>query len=153
MQATMQQDQSDHKQRNHALRFVLAQLIVTLIISALLLIIGYTSADYTNAYSAFLGGLIATLANGWFALKVFRSRKVDHQIIHQPEKAAETLLATFYTGEIYKFIFTGAMFVIVFKLITPISVIALLATYFLIHLTPAAVNFFVVDDMKSDASN
>ncbi len=130
MQKTMQQSQLDLSQKKTvgqpASRFILAQLITTLALSASLLII-----DYTVAYSALAGGLIATLANGWFALKVFRIK---------PNETAETLLATFYVGAIYKFVFTGAMFVIVFVVIETLNVVAFLGLYFLIHMTPAVVN-------------
>ena len=126
----MQQSQLDLSQKKTvgqpASRFILAQLITTLALSATLLII-----DYTVAYSALAGGLIATLANGWFALKVFRIK---------PNETAETLLATFYVGAIYKFVFTGAMFVIVFVVIETLNVVAFLGLYFLIHMTPAVVN-------------
>ena len=126
----MQQTQLDLSQKETAAqlasRFILVQLITTLVLSATLLII-----DYTVAYSALAGGLIATLANGWFALKVFRVK---------PNETAETLLATFYIGEIYKFVFTGAMFVIAFVVIETLNVVAFLGLYFLIHMTPAVVN-------------
>ena len=130
MQKIMQQSQLDLSQKKtaeqSASRFIIAQLITTLALSAALLII-----DYTMAYSALAGGMIATLANGWFALKVFRVK---------PNETAETLLATFYTGEIYKFVFTGAMFVIAFVVIETLNVVAFLGLYFLIHMTPALVN-------------
>jgi len=126
----MQQNQRDLSQKRHASKtaqgFVLAQLIATLVLSVALLIIGYEVA-----YSALAGGLIATLANGWFALKVFRIK---------PNETAETLLATFYVGEIYKFVFTGAMFIIAFVVIETLNVVAFLGLYFLIHMTPAVVN-------------
>jgi len=126
----MQQSQLDLSQKKTAgqpaTRFILAQLITTLALSATLLII-----DYTVAYSALAGGLIATLANGWFALKVFRIK---------PNETAETLLATFYVGAIYKFVFTGAMFVIAFVVVETLNVVAFLGLYFLIHMTPAVVN-------------
>ncbi len=114
--------------RQLAFRFIITQLLATIVLSAILLIF-----DYVVAYSSFTGGLIATLANAWFAIKVFRVK---------PTVAAETLLTTFYVGEIYKFVFTGAMFVIAFVLIKPLNVVALLVTYFLIHMTPAVLNAF-----------
>jgi len=118
----------------------LAQLIATIVLSATLLIY-----DFTVAYSALAGGLIATLANAWFALKVFRVKSVE---------TPEVLLTTFYVGEIYKFILTGAMFIIVFVLIKPLNVVALLGIYFLIHITPAVVNAFDRDSrVKEDAGN
>lgn len=128
MQNTMQQKQPENRQQNQALKFIKAQFLVTFVLSLILL-----TFDYTVAYSALVGGLIAALANSWFALKVFRVGS---------KETAETLLATFYVGEIYKFIFTGAMFIMAFVLIKPVNVIALLVTYFLIHMTPAVVNVF-----------
>ncbi len=140
MQKSMQQDQLHLSQQNQAQksagRFILAQLIATIVLSATLLIY-----DFTVAYSALAGGLIATLGNAWFAIKVFRVKS---------EETPETLLATFYVGEIYKFVFTGAMFVIVFVLIKPLNVVALLGIYFLIHMTPAVVNVFSRDDLVKE---
>ena len=136
MQNTMQQDQPEQKQHNQALRFIVAQFVVTLGVTAALLMV-----DYIIAYSALAGGLIATLANAWFALKVFRVKS---------KETAETLLATFYVGEIYKFLFTGAMFIMAFVLIKPLSVVALLITYFLVHMTPAVVNVFSRDSSIRD---
>jgi ATP synthase protein I len=143
MQKTMQQDQlnldlerQNQASRQQVFRFVLTQLLLTIVLSAILLFF-----DYVVAYSAFVGGLIATLANTWFAIKVFRVKSTV---------AAETLLATFYVGEIYKFVFTGAMFVMAFVLIKPLSIVALLLTYFLIHMTPAVQNAFGRDSISSD---
>jgi len=100
MQKTMQQNQHDLSQKKQAERlvgrFILTQFMVTLILSAALLIY-----DYTVAYSALAGGMVATLANAWFAIKVFQVKS---------EETPETVLTTFYVGEIYKFVFTGAMF-------------------------------------------
>lgn len=147
MQKTMQQDQLeagnvDQEQqpdlqkvellnqasRQQVFRFVMAQLLATLVVAAILLMF-----DRVVAYSSLVGGLIATLANAWLAIKVFRVKSTV---------AAESLLTTFYVGEIYKFVFTGAMFIVAFVLIKPVSAIALLLTYFLIHMTPAVVNVF-----------
>jgi len=128
-------EQQHQRSRQQVFRFILTQLLVAIILSAILLFF-----DRIVAYSSLIGGLIATLANAWFAIKVFRVK---------PTVAAETLLTTFYVGEIYKFIFTGAMFIIAFVLIKPISVVALLVTYFFIHMTPAVVNVLAKDTMSS----
>ena len=117
--------------RQQVFRFVLTQLMITLVLSGILFFF-----DRIVAYSSLTGGLIATLANAWFAIKVFRVK---------PTVAAESLLTTFYVGEIGKFVFTGAMFIIAFVLIKPISVVALLLTYLFIHITPAVQNVFVKD--------
>ena len=130
-----QLEQQNQLSRQQVFRFILTQLLATIILSAVLLFF-----DRVVAYSSLIGGLIATLANTWFALKVFRIK---------PTVAAETLLTTFYVGEIYKFIFTGAMFMIAFVLIKPISVVALLVTYFFIHMTPAVVNVLAKDNISS----
>jgi hypothetical protein len=46
------------------------------------------------------------------------------------------------------------MFIIVFVLIKPINVVALLVIYFLIHMTPAVVNVFSRDSLvKENAGN
>jgi ATP synthase protein I len=130
MQKIMRQNQHELSQKKQAerlvRRFILTQLMTTLVLSAALLIY-----DYTAAYSALAGGMIATLANAWFAIKVFQVKS---------EETPETVLTTFYVGEIYKFVFTGAMFVIAFVLIKPLSIVAFMGLYFLIHMTPAVVN-------------
>ncbi len=124
----MQQDQQDLTQQHQqskaqAISYVKSQLVLTLALSALLLIFGVV-----KAYSALTGGLIATIATAWFAYKVFRVR---------PDSAAVTMLASAYVGEIYKIFLTGALFICAFVLIKPISAAALLITYFVIYMTPA----------------
>jgi len=132
MQKSMQRDQLDldrlNQERKLASKYILMQLCATILLSAALLIY-----DFTVAYSALTGGLIATLANAWLALKVFRVNT---------KAAPGVLLTAFYVGEIYKFILTGAMFVIAFVLIEPLNIVALLAIYFTIHITPAVMNAF-----------
>ncbi|MFV2004302.1 MAG: ATP synthase subunit I [Gammaproteobacteria bacterium] len=127
----MQQDQLDltqqHQQsKRQAISYIKAQLVLTVVISALLLIF-----DVVKAYSALTGGLIATIASAWFAYKVFRV---------SPGSAAETMLASAYMGEIYKIVLTGALFLCAFVLIRPVSAVVLLITYFVIHMTPALVS-------------
>ena len=133
MQKIMQQDQLDlnrqHTQsKRQAIRYIQSQLALTIAISIMLLFI-----DLVMAYSALAGGLIATIASAWFAYKVFRVT---------PESAAETMLISAYMGEIYKIVLTGALFLCAFVLIEPISAVALLITYFVIHMTPAMVSVF-----------
>ncbi|NNJ97155.1 MAG: hypothetical protein HKP12_08340 [Gammaproteobacteria bacterium] len=112
--------------------YVLAQLAVTSVLSVILL--GwYWPNGWTEAYSALAGGSIATLANAWFAFKVF-SRK--------PSERADIVLRSFYWGELNKILFTCAMFVAAFVLIRPVNAAALLAVYFFVHMTPAVVNVF-----------
>ncbi len=126
-----QLEQQNQLSRQQVFRFVLSQLLATIMLSVILLFF-----DRVVAYSSLIGGLIATLANAWFAIKVFRVK---------PTAAAETLLTTFYVGEIGKFVFTGAMFMIAFVMIKPISVVTLLLTYLFIHIIPAVQNVFAKD--------
>jgi ATP synthase protein I len=131
MQKTMQKDQLDlsqqHRQsKEQAINYIKSQLILTIAISIILFFF-----DVVMAYSALTGGMIATIASAWFAYKVFRV---------SPDSAAQTMLASAYTGEIYKIILTGALFICAFVLIKPVSALALLITYFVIHMTPAMVS-------------
>jgi ATP synthase protein I len=102
--------------------FVIAQLITSVVLAGLLLFY-----DLTAAYSGLIGGLIAALANGWFALKVFTARG----------KQPAQMLRSFYSAEINKLILTGSLFVAVFVLLKPVNAAALLAAYFLVHMLPA----------------
>ena len=114
---------------NRVVGYVVPQLILTVVVSALLLLVSMAAA-----YSALTGGLIAIVTSTWFALKVFAARHTD-------EPAVE--LRSFYWAEINKIVLTGAMFVAVFVLIKPVNGAALLAVYFLVYITP-----LVVDVMK-----
>jgi len=93
----------------------------------------YWPSGWTAAYSALAGGMIATLANAWFAYKVLG-----------PGQSSEpaTVLRGFYLGELNKILFTCAMFAAAFVLIRPVNAAALLAVYFFVHMTPAVVNVF-----------
>ena len=135
----MQHDQlnlsQQHRQsKQQAIKYIKSQLLLTVVISVILLVF-----DGVMAYSALTGGLVATIANAWFAYKVFSV---------SPDSAAETMVASAYMGEIYKIILTGALFISAFVVIKPISAAALLITYFVIHMTPA-----VVSGLDSKAGN
>jgi ATP synthase protein I len=139
----MQQDQLDlnrqHTQsKKQAIRYIQSQLALTMVISIVLFFI-----DLVMAYSALTGGLIATVASAWFAYKVFRVT---------PDSAAEMMLVSAYMGEIYKIVLTGALFLCAFVLIKPISAVALLITYFVIHMTPAMVSVLSDDSEHSNGN-
>ena len=91
----------------------------------------YWPDGWTAAYSALTGGVIATLANAWFTLKVFGASYSDEPSV---------VLRTFYWGELNKILFTCAMFVAAFVLIKPVNAAALLAVYFFVHMTPAMIS-------------
>jgi F0F1-type ATP synthase assembly protein I len=144
----MRQDRPDLNQQNlqakrQAVKFVWSQLILTIVLSLLWL----SFFDIVKAYSAFAGGMIATTATAWFAYKVFRIGPEQVSL----DRAAATMLASAYTGEIYKIVLTGALFICAFVLIRPVSGLALLITYFVIHMTPALVS--VISDAGNGAGS
>lgn len=128
--------EQDQLSRRRAITYLVVQLALSLLLSALLFLI-----DTVSAYSALAGGMIATIASAWFTWRVFR---VD------ANSAARAMLASVYVGEIYKLVLTGALFICVFVLVSPLNAPALFLTYFLIHITPLLVNIFDgnVDDIK-----
>jgi ATP synthase protein I len=106
-----------------AKKIVLSQLGATALISVLVLPLGWV---YT--YSALIGGLIAALANGYFATRIFRPYRAQ-----EPEK----LVFSFYGAEIKKLLLTGLMFVGAILWIDPLSIGALFGGYLIIQLVPA----------------
>ena len=111
---------------NRVVAYVIPQLILTIVVAALLILVSITAA-----YSALIGGVIATVTSTWFALKVFTARQTN-------EPAVE--LRSFYLAEINKIILTGAMFATVFVLIKPVNGAALLVVYFFVYITPVVVD-------------
>jgi ATP synthase protein I len=131
MQKTMRHDPLDlakqHQQsKQQAIRFIRWQLVLTAAISLFLLFF-----DTVMAYSALTGGLIATVANAWFAYKVFRIG---------PDNPVEIMVASAYIGEIYKIILIGALFLSAFILIRPVSAVVLLISFFVIYMSPVVVS-------------
>ena len=120
--------EQDMLSRRRALVYLIAQLVLSLSATALLILY-----DSVSAYSALTGGMIATVSNAWFTYRVFRVSATS---------AASAMLASVYVGEIYKIMLTGALFVCAFVLIEPIDALALFVTYFLVHITPLLVNVF-----------
>lgn len=122
-----------------AIRFIIAQLAVSVILSILLLL-----HDWTAAYSGLTGGMIATLSTAWFAVKVF-GIKLDR---HPAE-----ILRRFYLGEINKILITVSLFIAAFVLIRPVNAAALIAMYFLVYVTPFVVDVFFDDGVYKIEDN
>ena len=116
-----------------AFRLVLAQLAVTVSLAAVLFIYGGDDAARTSAVSALAGGMIATVANGWFSLKVFGQTTDDVKV----------MVRSLYLGEANKLLMTAAMFAAAFVLIDPVNGFALIAVYFLVHMTPFVATVFM----------
>jgi len=95
--------------------------------------------DKSYLLSVLAGGLIASLANGYFAWKVFAK---------QQEAGENQILSTYYKAEVGKIILTVSMFVVVFNLIKPLNVIALMSAYLLITMIPWLASFFINNDKE-----
>ena len=112
--------------------YLLAQLAATAVIFVPLLVI-----DRALAWSSLAGGLIATVTTGWFAVKLFAAGRKPGL-----ENGA-VAVRRFYWGELNKVVLTAALFVIAFVYIRPVSAAALLATYFIVHITPSLYELIV----------
>ena len=113
-------------------RIILIQLMASLILSALLLVLGWV-----YAWSALAGGLIATLAHAYFAWKVFGK---------QQETEPEQILATYYRAEVGKIILTVMLFIGAIVMIKPLSIVTLMGVYLFNHLIPWLASFILPDD-------
>ncbi len=111
--------------RRRAKRIVVAQLAATLAAALLLLLLGYV-----HALSSLAGGAIATLANAWFALRVFSGYRAQ-----QPER----LLGRLYGAEFQKLLLVGFMFAVTMIWMRPLSAVALFGTFMLVQLVPIVV--------------
>lgn len=78
--------------------------------------------------SGLLGGLIALLANVFFAYKAFR---------YFGARSSKAIVQSFWAGEMGKQILTAALFALVFVGVKPLEPVALLAGYLLVLLTGA----------------
>ena len=105
-------------QRRAGLILVL-QVVVTLITA-----IGALAADGNAAFSALVGGLIATLGNALFALWVFG-----------PYRAQEpgNMLTRFYGAELLKVALIVLLFAVTFIWVKPLNVVALFVAFFLVQ--------------------
>ena len=118
------------------------QILLIQFVSSLLAGLLVWLFDQTYAISVLAGGATASLANGYFAWKVFGKQ----------QEAGETqILSTYYKAEVGKIILTVSLFVVVFNVIKPLNVIALMCAYLLITMIPWLVSFFINTD-KEDAS-
>ncbi|HHH38603.1 MAG TPA: F0F1 ATP synthase assembly protein I [Sedimenticola sp.] len=112
--------------RRRAGRIIIAQLLATLVAALLLL-----AAGRVYALSALAGGTIATLANGWFALRVFAGYRAQ-----RPER----LLGRFYGAELQKLLLVAVLFAGVMLWLRPLSAAALFGTFMLVQLVPVLVS-------------
>lgn len=92
-------------------------------------------SDY--GYAVLVGGLIASVTNGYFAWKVFSKQR---------ETRSAEILSTYYRAEVGKIILTVMLFVAAIIAIKPLNIIALTGAYLLITMIPLLASFFIFKD-------
>jgi ATP synthase protein I len=112
-----------------AFRMVGAQLAASLLLALLLLFVGWV-----HAWSAFAGGLISALGNGFAAARIFA-----------PYRAQEPgrLVGRFYAAELGKLVLSGLLFAAALLWIEPLSVGALFGGFMAIQMVPMLVARFL----------
>jgi len=116
-------------------RILLMQFTATIVISVLLLVF-----NVIWFWSALTGGLTATLANAYFAWKVFAK---------QQETEPGKILATYYGAEVSKIVLTVMLFIAAIVMIKPLNIIALMGMYLFNQFTPWLVSFFWNDPSEN----
>ena len=110
-----------------ARRILVVQFVATVALSVALLVV-----DPIYGWSGLAGGLIATLANAYFAWKVFAK---------QQESEPEQILATYYRAEVSKIILTVMLFTAAIVMIKPLSMIPLIGVYLINTMIPLLVSY------------
>ena len=97
-------------------KVIVTQFIATLVaaLSTFALIDGITG------YSVFLGGMVSTIPNAYFAVKAFR---------YSGARQMPQVLKSFYAGESGKMIITAVMFALVFAGVKPLNELAVIISY------------------------
>ena len=113
-------------------RIILIQLLATVMVTGLMLFF-----DWVYVWSSLAGGMTATLANVYFAWKVFAK---------QQETEAGQILATYYRAEVGKIILTVMLFIGAIVIIKPLSIVTLLGVYLFNILIPWLASFYINDD-------
>jgi len=107
---------------SQARRILSVQMMMTLGLSISLLLL-----KMSYAYSALIGGAIATLANMLFAWLVFA-----RYYARQPGN----MVARFYLAEAVKLLFIGVCFGSAVVWVEPLDLFVLLGTFFIIQILP-----------------
>ncbi|VAW65683.1 hypothetical protein MNBD_GAMMA11-1761 [hydrothermal vent metagenome] len=120
-------------------KILLLQLAVSLMVGAISWFF-----SQSVALSAISGGLIASLANAWFAWKVFSgSAKAE----------SAKILSTCYQAEVGKVIMTVMLFIVAIVSIKSLNIIALMCAYLFITMIPWLASFFINNDKDYDSEN
>ncbi len=113
-------------------RIITLQFVASLVIALVCWLV-----DKSYGLSVLAGALIGSIANGYFAWKVFSKQK---------ETESAQILTTYYGAEVGKIILTVMLFVAAFNAIKPLNVIALMCAYLFITMIPWLASFYFNDD-------
>ncbi len=124
-------------------KILILQFVVSIFAGLLSLFFGQSVA-----ISVFAGAGIASLANSYFAWKVFYKAKsaADNA---QPAQ----ILTAYYGAEVGKIILTVMLFVTAFSAIKQLNVVALMSAYLFITMIPMLVSFFINTDEEDANTN
>ncbi|MBB3102997.1 ATP synthase protein I [Azomonas macrocytogenes] len=95
---------------------------------------------YVAGYSGLLGGLIAWVANLYFAYKAFR---------YFGARSVRAVVQSIWSGEMGKLILTAALFALVFVGVRPLQPLALFGVYLLVLGTGASALLLVKKNPKN----
>ena len=110
------------------------QLGLSLLLAMVMLLPGRTVAISTLA-----GGVAATVANGAAALLVFRRYKAS---------ATSALMGRFYAAELARLVLTTVFFVVMIVWLKPLSIVAMLGAYLVIHLSTGSLMLIANNRLK-----
>jgi len=116
------------------------QFVASLVLSVIIWFC-YRSAGL----SVMVGSLTASLANAWFAWKVFSGGANKAQ--------SAQILSTCYRAEVGKIIITVMLFMVAIVTIKPLNIIALMCAYLFITMIPWLASFFINNDKDQAGRN
>lgn len=101
---------------------------ITLIQLSILLVLATTAIPLGKVvvYSVLLGGLVQVAANAYFARLAFR---------YQGARRIGMALQAMYRGETGKIMMSAVLFAVAFALVTPLNMLAMVATYVALTVT------------------
>lgn len=91
--------------------------LVQLLLVPVIALLAYMAAGVVAAKSAALGALLCWLGSAYFALQAFRQGGAS---------ASKRILMNMYKGLIGKFVLVGVGFVLAFRFVQPLSMLAML---------------------------
>ena len=108
-------------------------------LSLLLALVMLLLPGHEYAISTLAGGVAATAANGVAALLVFRRYKASE---------AAALMGRFYLAELARLLLTAVLFLVMVLWLKPLSIVAMLGSYLLIHLSTGSLMLIANNRLK-----